>query len=96
MSARTRALYQARVLTCFTALPGVCEHKHGMPSELCTHDPHRRAVERHGDRLPCFRLIGILPAFLLLYVRRQVDEPALWVTANADRREARKSVSRRP
>jgi MFS family permease len=37
-------------------------------------------------------VIGILPAFLLLYVRRQVDEPALWVAANADRREARKRL----
>ena len=37
-------------------------------------------------------VIGILPAFLLVYVRRQVDEPALWVTADADRREARKRL----
>jgi MFS family permease len=37
-------------------------------------------------------VIGILPAFLLLYVRRQVDEPALWVAANHDRREARKRL----
>jgi sugar phosphate permease len=36
--------------------------------------------------------IGILPAFLLLYVRRQVDEPGLWVAANADRRDARKRL----
>lgn len=34
-------------------------------------------------------VIGILPAFVLLYVRRQVDEPALWVAANAHRHEAR-------
>src|SRR5215471_6164262 len=27
-------------------------------------------------------VIGILPAFLLLYVRRWVDEPTLWVSAN--------------
>src|SRR5262249_16245238 len=37
-------------------------------------------------------LIGILPAFLLLYVRRWVDEPALWVTANCGRREAQKRL----
>jgi MFS family permease len=37
-------------------------------------------------------VIGILPAFLLLYVRRQVDEPALWVAASHDRREARKRL----
>jgi MFS family permease len=37
--------------------------------------------------------IGILPAFLLLYVRRQVDEPALWLAANEDRREALQRVA---
>lgn len=37
-------------------------------------------------------VIGILPAFLLVYVRRQVDDPTLWVTADADRREARKRL----
>jgi MFS family permease len=37
-------------------------------------------------------VIGILPAFLLLYVRRWVDEPALWVAANQDRREAQKRL----
>lgn len=35
-------------------------------------------------------LIGILPAFLLLYVRRCVDEPALWVAVDRDRKEAKK------
>src|SRR5713101_343523 len=34
--------------------------------------------------------IGILPALLLLYVRRWVHDPALWVAANNRRREARK------
>jgi MFS family permease len=34
-------------------------------------------------------VIGILPAFLLLYVRRWVHDPALWVAANNRRREAR-------
>lgn len=34
-------------------------------------------------------VIGILPAFLLLFVRRWVHEPALWVAANNRRREAR-------
>jgi MFS family permease len=34
-------------------------------------------------------VIGILPAFLLLYVRRAVHDPALWVAANNRRREAR-------
>jgi MFS family permease len=37
-------------------------------------------------------VIGILPAFLLLYVRRWVDEPALWVAANRDRREAKRRL----
>ncbi len=35
-------------------------------------------------------VIGVLPAFLLLYVRRWVHDPALWVAANRLRREARK------
>lgn len=34
-------------------------------------------------------VIGILPAFLLLYVRRWVHDPPLWVAANNRRREAR-------
>jgi MFS family permease len=37
-------------------------------------------------------VIGILPAFLLLYVRRWVDEPAMWVAANRDRREAQRRL----
>jgi MFS family permease len=37
-------------------------------------------------------VIGILPAFLLLYIRRSVNEPALWVAANRRRREARKRL----
>jgi MFS family permease len=37
-------------------------------------------------------VVGILPAFLLLYVRRAVHEPALWVAANNRRREARKRL----
>src|SRR6266849_7349280 len=37
-------------------------------------------------------VIGILPAFLLLYVRRWVDEPTLWVAANQGRREAQKRL----
>jgi len=37
-------------------------------------------------------VIGIRPAFLLLYVRRWVEEPALWVTANRSRREAKKRL----
>src|SRR5215472_11744171 len=37
-------------------------------------------------------VIGILPAFLLLLVRRWVDEPALWVAANCGRREAQKRL----
>jgi MFS family permease len=37
-------------------------------------------------------VIGILPAALLLYVRRWVEEPVLWVAANQDRREAQKRV----
>ena len=34
-------------------------------------------------------VIGILPAFVLLYLRRCVEEPALWVAANRERQEAR-------
>ena len=37
-------------------------------------------------------VIGILPAFLLLYVRRWVDEPALWVAADQGRREAKRRL----
>jgi MFS family permease len=37
-------------------------------------------------------LIGIIPAFLLLRLRRWVDEPALWVTSNRERREAQKRL----
>jgi MFS family permease len=37
-------------------------------------------------------LIGILPALLLLYVRRSVHDPALWVAANNRRRDARKRL----
>jgi hypothetical protein len=37
--------------------------------------------------------IGILPAFLLLYVRRWVDEPALWIAANQGRQDARKRLA---
>ena len=37
-------------------------------------------------------VIGILPALLLLYVRRWVDEPALWMAASRDRREAQQRV----
>jgi MFS family permease len=37
-------------------------------------------------------IIGILPAFLLLYVRHWVEEPALWVAANRGRRDAQKRL----
>ena len=37
-------------------------------------------------------VIGILPAVLLLYVRRAVHDPALWVAANNRRHEARKRL----
>ena len=37
-------------------------------------------------------VIGILPAFLVLYVRRAVHDPALWVAANNRRRAARKRL----
>jgi MFS family permease len=39
-------------------------------------------------------VIGILPALLLLYVRRCVDEPALWIAANRNRQEAQKRLER--
>ncbi|MGA8306812.1 MAG: MFS transporter [Candidatus Acidiferrales bacterium] len=37
-------------------------------------------------------VIGILPAFLLLYVRRWVDEPAIWIVANRGRGAALKRL----
>jgi MFS family permease len=37
-------------------------------------------------------LVGILPALLLLYVRRWVDEPAVWSETNRNRREAQQRV----
>jgi MFS family permease len=37
-------------------------------------------------------VIGTAPAFLLLYVRRVVHDPVLWVTANHRRREARERI----
>jgi hypothetical protein len=37
-------------------------------------------------------VIGILPALMLLYVRRWVEEPAVWIAASRDRREAQQRV----
>jgi MFS family permease len=37
-------------------------------------------------------LIGILPAFVLLYVRRSVDEPTLWLAVNKERQDARERL----
>jgi MFS family permease len=37
-------------------------------------------------------LVGILPALLLLYVRRCVDEPAVWTETSRNRREAQQRV----
>ena len=37
-------------------------------------------------------VIGILPALLLLYVRRWVEEPRVWTAANRDRLEAQQRV----
>ena len=37
-------------------------------------------------------LVGILPALLLLYVRRWVDEPAVWTETSRNRREAQQRV----
>jgi MFS family permease len=37
-------------------------------------------------------VIGILPAFLLLYVRRAVHDPPSWIAADNRRREARKRL----
>ncbi len=39
-------------------------------------------------------LIGILPAFLLLYIRTHVQEPALWVSAAERRQAARERIAR--
>lgn len=38
-------------------------------------------------------LIGILPAFLTLWIRRKVDEPETWLRARKDRQEARARLS---
>jgi MFS family permease len=38
-------------------------------------------------------LLGILPAFLLLYVRRKVDDPEKWVEADQQRRAALEKAS---
>ena len=37
-------------------------------------------------------LVGLLPALLLLYVRRWVDEPAVWTETSRNRREAQQRV----
>jgi len=37
-------------------------------------------------------VVGILPAFLLLYVRRCVDEPALWIAASRNRQDAQERL----
>ena len=37
-------------------------------------------------------LVGVLPALLLLYVRRWVDEPAVWTETSRNRREAQQRV----
>lgn len=37
-------------------------------------------------------VIGILPAFLALWIRSKVKEPEMWVRANENRREARKRI----
>jgi MFS family permease len=39
-------------------------------------------------------LLGVLPAFLLLYIRTHVQEPALWVTAAERRQAARERAAR--
>ncbi len=39
-------------------------------------------------------LLGVLPALLLLYIRTQVQEPALWVTAAERRQAARERAAR--
>ena len=38
-------------------------------------------------------LIGVLPALLLLYIRRHVDDPALWLAASQNRQEAWKRLA---
>jgi MFS family permease len=38
-------------------------------------------------------VVGSVPAFLLLYVRRWVHEPALWVAADEQRRKARQRLA---
>lgn len=39
-------------------------------------------------------LLGVLPAFLILYIRRGLDDPALWCAADARRRSAAACVAR--
>jgi MFS family permease len=39
-------------------------------------------------------LFGIAPAFVLLYIRRSIENPALWVAADARRRAARDRAAR--
>jgi len=49
-------------------------------------------LNRFGTSWRYMFVIGILPALLLLYVRRCVDEPALWIAANRNRQEAQKRL----
>jgi MFS family permease len=37
-------------------------------------------------------VIGIMPAFLLLFLRRWVDEPAIWIACKRNRQEAQRRV----
>ena len=39
-------------------------------------------------------MVGIIPAFLLLYVRRWVEEPALWITASENRKQAQQRLQK--
>ena len=51
-------------------------------------------LPRWGWRAVFF--VGILPAFLTLWVRASVEEPAIWREAPAPARDARRHLQRRP
>jgi hypothetical protein len=78
-----------------SALPAGSTFK--QPAETFNHLLRRVATfstGRMGNFQPVLT-VGVLPAFLLLYLRPGVHEPCLWVTADAQRREApRRQVGR--
>ena len=51
-------------------------------------------LPRHGWRAVFF--VGILPALLTLWIRRQVEESPLWLDEHVERLASEKSVARVP